>query len=83
MRERVWTRGNTPTWRECSLEQPPWRTAWRVLTLNSELWFDPASPRLGVCLEKTNLKRYRHPSVHCSAVHSSQDKELTLTSTRR
>ena len=83
MLERVWTRGNPPTWRECNLVQPPRRTAWRVLKLKSELWYVPASPLPGMCPEKPNLKRCRHHSVHCNAVYSSQDKQPTLTPDRR
>ena len=83
MLERVWTRGNPPTWRECNLVQPPRRTAWRVLKLKSELWYVPASPLPGMCPEKPNLKRCRHHSVHCNAVYSSPDKQPTLTPDRR
>ena len=61
--------------------QPP-PTALRVFKLKSELWYDLASPLLGMCPEETNLKRYTHP-VDCSTVNSSQDKEMTVKSTRR
>lgn len=38
------------------------------------------------CLSKgdeiTILKRYRHPYVHCSITYSSQDMEISMTSSR-
>ena len=47
--------------------------------LKIELPYDPAIPLLGIYPEKrkTNLKRYRQPSVHCSTIYSSQDMEAT------
>ena len=45
--------------------------------LKFELPYDPAIPLLGIYLEKTNLKRYMHPSVHCSTIYNSQDMEAT------
>ena len=37
---------------------------------------------MGIYPEK-NLKRYMHPSVHCSIIHNSQDMEATYTSINR
>ena len=34
-------------------------------------------------LEKTNLKRCMHPSVHCSTIYSSKDMEATQMSIHR
>ena len=31
--------------------------------------------------ENSNLKRYLHPNLHCSTIHSSQDMEATQVST--
>ena len=45
-------------WWECKLVQPLWRSVWRYLrNLYIELPYDPAIPLLGICLEKTLLKR--------------------------
>ena len=53
MLERVWGKGN-PCWWECKLVQPPWKTVWRLLKkLKIELPYDPATPLLGIYLEKT------------------------------
>ena len=51
--------------------------------LKFELPYDPAIPLLGIYLEKTNLKRYMHPSVHCSTIYNSQDMEATSISINR
>ena len=41
-------------WWECKLVQPLWRTVWRSLKiLKTDLPYDPATPLLGICLEKT------------------------------
>ena len=58
--------------------QPLWRTVWGFLKkLKLELPYDPSVPLLGVYLEKTNLKRYMQPSIHCRTVYNSQDIEAT------
>ena len=58
--------------------QPLWRAVWRFLTkLKIELPFDPTIPLLGIYPEKTNSKRYTHPSVHSSSVYNWQDMEAT------
>ena len=57
-------------WWDCKLVQPQWKT----------LLHDPAIPLLGIYPEKnenTTLKRYMHPSVHCSTIYNSQDMEKT------
>ena len=39
-----------------------------------ELPYDPVIPLLGIYLDKNyNSKRYMHPYVHSSTIHSSQD----------
>ena len=44
----------------------------------------PSSPTSGhISGEHHNLKRYRDPSVHCSAICNSQDMEATYTSINR
>jgi len=63
-------------WWECKLVQPLWKTMWSfLLKLKCGLPYDPAIPLLCMYLEKTNLKRYIHPSVHNSTVYNSQDME--------
>ena len=66
-------------WGECELVQPLWRTIWRFLKkLEIELPYDPAIPLPGlISRENHNLKRYKHPNVHCSTIYNSQDKEAT------
>ena len=45
-------------WWECKLEQPLWRTVWRVLKkLEIELPYDPAIPLLGIHNEETRIER--------------------------
>ena len=60
------------------LVQPLWKTVWRFFKdLKLESPYDPAVPLLDMCLQKTNLKRYTHPSVHSSTIYNSQDMETT------
>ena len=56
MLERVWRKGNPPIlcWWECKLLQPLWKTVrWFLKKLKIELSYDPATPLLGIYLEKT------------------------------
>ena len=79
MLESVWTKEHLPTLlvgmqngafiMEDSVEV--------LKKLKIELPYDPAIPLLGIYLEKTNLKRYMHPSVHSSTIYNSQDIEAT------
>ena len=65
-------------WWECKLVQPLWKTVRRFLKKRKiEFPYDPAIPLLGIYLEKTNLKRYTYPNVHCSTIYNSQDMETT------
>ena len=48
-----------------------------------ELPHDPAIPFLGIYPEKTNSKRYMHPSVHSSTVCKREDTETTEMSINR
>ena len=52
MLERMWRRGNrlaVPTWWECELVQPLWKTVWRFLKeLKIDLLYDPAIALLGI-----------------------------------
>ena len=41
----------------CKLVQPLWKTIWRDRKLNIELLYDPATPLLGIYLEKTFLEK--------------------------
>ena len=53
---------------------------WRVFKkLKIELPYDLATLLLGIYVEKmkTNLKRYRHHSVHSSIIYNSPDVEAT------
>ena len=60
--------------------QPLWKTVWRFLKkLKIELPYDPSIPLLGMYPDKTlNSKRYTHPNVHSSTIHSSQDMETII-----
>ena len=43
---------------ECKLVQPLWRPVWRFLKkLKLELLYDPASPLLGIFVEKTIIQK--------------------------
>ena len=65
-------------WWECKLVQPLSRTVWRFLKkLKIELPCDPAIPLPAIYPEKTILKRYMHPNIHCSTIYYSQDMEAT------
>ena len=45
-------------WWECKLVQPLWRTVWRFLKkLKIELPYDPAIPLLGICPDKTLIRK--------------------------
>ena len=45
--------------------QPLWRTVWRFLKkLNIELPYDPASPLLGIYLEKTIIQKDTCTPMH-------------------
>ena len=38
---------------------------------------DPGNIKKSTCLENHNLKRYRHPNVHCRIIYNSQDTKVT------
>ena len=63
-------------WWEYKLVQPLWKAFWKFLRkLNIELhmiWFSNSSPR-HIPRQNYNSKRFRHPYVHCSTLHNSQD----------
>ena len=67
------------SWWECKLVQPLWRIVWRFLKkLKIELPYDPTTPLLGICPEKTIIqKRYMHPYAHCSSMYKGQDMRAT------
>ena len=45
-------------WCKCKLVQPLWRTVWSFLKkLKIELPYDPATPLLGIYLEKTIIRK--------------------------
>ena len=67
-------------WWQCKLVQPLRKTVWRVFKkLKLELQYDTAIQLLGIYPEKTNynLKICKHPFVHVSGIHNSQDMETT------
>ena len=75
-----WRKGDPPTlfggnvnW--CSL----WKMVWRFLKkLKIELPYDPATPLLGIYLDKTvTWKDTCTPDVHSNAIYNSQDTEKT------
>jgi hypothetical protein len=51
---RMWRKGTLiHYWWECKLEQPLWKTIWRLLKkLSIDLPYDPAIPSLGIYLNK-------------------------------
>ena len=55
-----------PSYVECKLVHPLWKTVWKFLKkLKIELPYDPAIPLLGIYPDKTyNSERYMHPDVH-------------------
>ena len=56
-------------WWECKLILSLWRRAWSLLkSLKIEVHYDPASPLLGICLEKTTIQKI-HPNNHCSTIY--------------
>ena len=59
----------------CKLVQPLRKAVQRFLELKMELPYEAAIPLLGMDLEKTNSKRYLHPSVPCSTVYNGQGME--------
>jgi hypothetical protein len=65
-------------WWECKLEQPFWKTLWRLLKkLNIDLPYEPAIPRdmpKGMLLKL--LQKHLHTHVYCNTIHSSQVMEI-------
>uniref|UniRef100_A0A8D0ZZ26 Uncharacterized protein n=1 Tax=Sus scrofa TaxID=9823 RepID=A0A8D0ZZ26_PIG len=63
-------------WWEYKLVQPLWRTVWRYLrNLYIELPYDPATPPLGIYLDKSFLKKDTCWSSHCGSVVNESDQE--------
>ena len=55
-----------------------WRAIWRALkNLKTELPYDPPILLLDMYLDKTGIQQDMLPSVHSSAIYSSQDMEAT------
>ena len=72
-------------WWKRKLVQPLWRIAWRFLKklkYRATIWSSNPTPG-HISGEKHKLKRYMHPSVHCSTIYNSQDKETTQMSINR
>ena len=58
--------------------EPLWKIIWTFLKkLKIKLPCDPSIPLLGIYPEKTNLKRYMHPSDYSNTIYNSQDVEAT------
>jgi hypothetical protein len=57
----MWKKGTlVHCWWECKLEQPLWKTIWRLLkNLNIELPNDPAIPPLGIYPKECNAGYYK------------------------
>ena len=55
---------------------------WNYLKILWHIWSRNATPG-HIPRENHNPKRYTHPTVHCSAIHNSQDKQTTSVSTDR
>ena len=50
-------------------------SSWKKLDI--QLPYDSAIPLLGMYPEKTNLKKYMNPNVHCSTIYNGQNMEAT------
>ena len=74
MLARVWRKRNTPTLLVgCKLLQQLQIVSRALKKLKIELPYDLAIPLLYTYPEKmSNLKRYMHPSVHCTTIYNSQ-----------
>ena len=58
-----------PSYKECKLVQPLWRTVWRFLKkLEIELHYDPAIPLLGIHSEETRIERDRCTPMFIAAL---------------
>ena len=82
MLERVWRKGNPLTLVVAILMQSLRRTVQRFLKktkIRITIWPCNATPR-HIPWENHNSKRYMHPSVDCSTIYNSQDKEVIETS---
>ena len=67
-------------WWDCKLVQSLWRTVWRFLKKLKIQHYVTQHSTPGYTAEEnknTKLKRYMHPSVHCSITYNSQDIEAT------
>ena len=65
-------------WRECKLIQPLWKMVQRFLKkLEEKPPYDPAIPFLGIYPEETKIEKDTYPTVHCSTICISQNKEAT------
>ena len=58
--------------REVVMDREAWRAVVHGVTKSRDMteW-----------LNRTELKRYLHPDVHCSIIHNSQDMEITYVYT--
>ena len=58
-----------PSWWECKLVQPLWRTVWRFIKkLKIELPYDPAISLLGIYLDKTLIQKDTCPTMFIAAL---------------
>jgi hypothetical protein len=66
-------------WWESKLEQPLWKTIWRLLMkLNIDLLYDPAIPLLGIYPKECDSDYYKSTCtvhVYCSSIPNSQPME--------
>ena len=61
------------------------KTVWRYLkkqNIELPVWSSNPTP-VHISRENSNLKRYIHPSIHCSTIYNSQDMETTQISIDR
>ena len=80
MLEGVWRKGNLlHCWWKCKLVQPLQRTVWRYLRkLYIELPYDPATPLLGIYLDKTFLEKDTCTRTFIAALFTiAKDMETT------
>ena len=65
-------------WWECKLVQPLWRIVYLPYNTKNKSNIWSSNPTSGhISRENRHLKRYMHPSVHCSTTYNSQDLEAT------
>ena len=63
------------SWEEYKLVQLLWRTVWWFLKKAKNRTYGPG--HTSGKDENSNLKKYKHPNVHCGTIYNSQDMKAT------